>query len=108
MRPGFGQLSGEDQSTLPFLAAGGNGSISVTANVASALCARLHEAWRDGRLADAAAAHRRLMPLHDVLFAATALEGLPSCATVPEESLPSWRYRIDISCGSRTSFEEAT
>jgi 4-hydroxy-tetrahydrodipicolinate synthase len=70
--PDFVQLSGEDQSTLPFLAAGGHGSISVTANVAPALCAGLHDAWREGRLADAAAAHRRLMPLHDALFAETS------------------------------------
>jgi 4-hydroxy-tetrahydrodipicolinate synthase len=70
--PEFVQLSGEDQSTLPFLAAGGHGSISVTANVAPAQCADLHDAWREGRLADATAAHRRLMPLHDALFGETS------------------------------------
>lgn len=69
--PNFCQLSGEDANTLAFLAHGGHGCISVTANVAPALCASLHEAWAQGRTADALAIHRRLMPLHRALFCET-------------------------------------
>jgi 4-hydroxy-tetrahydrodipicolinate synthase len=64
----FCQLSGEDANALAFLAHGGHGCISVTANVAPALCATMHEAWRAGRADEALAIHRRLLPLHAALF----------------------------------------
>ena len=66
--PDFCQLSGEDANILAFLAHGGHGCISVTANVAPRLCAELHAAWAAGRGADALAIHRRLLPLHQNLF----------------------------------------
>ncbi len=69
---GFCQLSGEDHTALAFLAAGGHGCISVTANVAPRLCAEMHDAWRDGRVRDAMGIQRRLLPLHDALFAETS------------------------------------
>jgi len=65
---GFVQLSGDDATTLPYLAAGGHGCISVTSNLAPATCARMHRAWREGRFGDALALHLRLMPLHETLF----------------------------------------
>ncbi|MBK8906942.1 MAG: 4-hydroxy-tetrahydrodipicolinate synthase [Rhodospirillales bacterium] len=68
----FCQLSGEDGTTLPFLAGGGHGCISVTANVAPALCAEMHRAWRAGDLGEAATLSDRLMPLHDALFCETS------------------------------------
>lgn len=68
---GFRQLSGEDGTALPFLAAGGHGCISVTANVAPKLCAEMQAAWRAGDLATAAAINDRLMPLHTGLFCET-------------------------------------
>ncbi len=65
----FCQMSGEDHTVLPFLAAGGHGCISVTANVAPRECAELHRLWAAGRVADAIAAQDRLVPLHDAMFA---------------------------------------
>jgi 4-hydroxy-tetrahydrodipicolinate synthase len=70
--PEFCQLSGEDGNVLAFLAHGGHGCISVTANVAPRLCAGLHEAWRAGRRDEALALHRRLLPLHQALFCETS------------------------------------
>jgi 4-hydroxy-tetrahydrodipicolinate synthase len=64
----FCQLSGEDATVLPFLAAGGHGCISVTANVAPGPCARLHRAWREGDVATASAISDALSPLHAALF----------------------------------------
>ena len=46
----FVQLSGEDGTALGFMAHGGHGCISVTANVAPRLCARLPERLPQGRL----------------------------------------------------------
>jgi 4-hydroxy-tetrahydrodipicolinate synthase len=69
---GFAQLSGEDHTALAFNASGGQGCISVTANVAPRLCAGMQKAWRDGRLSEAMAIQDRLLPLHDALFCETS------------------------------------
>ena len=66
--PNFVQLSGEDATVAAFLAQGGHGCISVTANVAPRLCAELHAAWQAGDLVRMAAARDKLMPLHGAMF----------------------------------------
>lgn len=66
--PGFCQLSGEDGTALAYNAAGGSGCISVTANVAPVLCARMQAAWEGGDVRGAMAIQERLLPLHDALF----------------------------------------
>jgi len=66
--PGFCQLSGEDITVVPFLAQGGHGCISVTANVAPRLCAELHAAWQRRELDKVTALNERLTPLHRALF----------------------------------------
>ncbi|MEO0428126.1 MAG: 4-hydroxy-tetrahydrodipicolinate synthase [Pseudomonadota bacterium] len=71
----FVQLSGEDASALGFNAHGGVGCISVTANVAPALCARFQEATLAGDYATALALQDRLMPLHDAIFLEPGLAG---------------------------------
>ncbi|MEX2630176.1 MAG: 4-hydroxy-tetrahydrodipicolinate synthase [Tistlia sp.] len=65
----FCQLSGEDATVVPYLAQGGHGCISVTANVAPKLCGDLHDAWRAGDLDTVHRINDRLMPLHLALFA---------------------------------------
>jgi 4-hydroxy-tetrahydrodipicolinate synthase len=69
---GFCQLSGEDATAVPFLAQGGHGCISVTANVAPQACAEMHAAWQRGDLETVAVINDRLMPLHDALFVETS------------------------------------
>lgn len=64
----FIQLSGEDGTALGFNAHGGVGCISVTANVAPALCAALQNATLKGDYAEALKLQDRLMPLHHALF----------------------------------------
>ena len=66
--PEFCQLSGEDHTVLSFLAAGGVGCISVTANVAPRLLREMHDAWAEGRLNDAMSIQDRLLPVHDAMF----------------------------------------
>ncbi|MBO1080278.1 4-hydroxy-tetrahydrodipicolinate synthase [Roseomonas haemaphysalidis] len=70
--PDFCQLSGEDHTALAFLAAGGHGCISVTANIAPRLCAEMHAAWDKGDLAEAMAIQDRLVPVHDAMFCETS------------------------------------
>lgn len=64
----FCQLSGNDELWLPHAAAGGSGCISVTANVAPALCAEFHEAIAANELAKARELNDRLFPLHYAMF----------------------------------------
>ncbi len=70
--PEFCQLSGEDHTALAFLAAGGAGCISVTANVAPRLLSEMHDAWQAGDIAGAMQIQDRLLPLHDAMFAETS------------------------------------
>lgn len=67
----FCQLSGEDATVVPFLAQGGVGCISVTANIAPKLCAQLHDAWAKGDMASVNALNEKLLPVHDCLFVET-------------------------------------
>ncbi|WP_339834250.1 4-hydroxy-tetrahydrodipicolinate synthase [uncultured Parvibaculum sp.] len=64
----FCQLSGEDATALGFNAHGGVGCISVTANVAPALCAQFQGATLAGDFRKAIEIQDRLMPLHHALF----------------------------------------
>jgi len=64
----FVQLSGNDDCALGFMAMGGAGCVSVTANVAPRLCADFQNACMEGRWADALALQDRLYPLHAALF----------------------------------------
>lgn len=64
----FCQLSGNDDMALGFMAMGGAGCISVTANVAPRLCAAFQSACLDGRWDEALALQDRLYPLHAALF----------------------------------------
>ena len=68
----FIQLSGEDGTALAYLAAGGHGCISVTANIAPNLLSRMHNAWRQGDIKTAQEINKKLMPLHDALFCETS------------------------------------
>ena len=64
----FVVLSGDDFMTLPILLMGGNGVISVAANVAPHLMKEMFNAFKEGDVEKARELHYRLMPLYDVLF----------------------------------------
>jgi 4-hydroxy-tetrahydrodipicolinate synthase len=91
---GFCQLSGEDHTVLAFLAAGGDGCISVTANVAPRLCSDMHAAWQEGRINDAIAIQDRLLPLHDALFAETSPGPVKYAASLLGRTDPTCRLPL--------------
>ena len=66
--PDFCQLSGNDDMALGFMAMGGVGCISVTANVAPRLCAEFQAACRAGDWDVALELQDKLFPLHAALF----------------------------------------
>lgn len=65
----FCQLSGDDELALPANAAGARGCISVTANVAPALCAEFQQACAENDFAKARQLNDQLYPLHYAMFA---------------------------------------
>ena len=64
----FSYFSGEDTTAVAYNAVGGKGCISVTANVAPALCEQMQRACKEGNLELANHLQARLMPLHKALF----------------------------------------
>ena len=68
----FCQVSGEDGTIVPFLSQGGQGCISVTANIAPKMCSDLHRAWQKGNLKKVQSINSFLFPLHNALFLETS------------------------------------
>ena len=64
----FCQISGEDGTIVPFLSQGGQGCISVTANIAPKMSSDLHKAWQKGELKKVQSINSLLFPLHNALF----------------------------------------
>jgi 4-hydroxy-tetrahydrodipicolinate synthase len=108
MGPDFVQLSGEDATALGFMAHGGHGCISVTSNIAPALCAQFQEACLGGDYAKALTIQDRLMPLHTALFIETNPAGpkfaLSVLGRITEEvRLPM----VPVSDGTRATIRSA-
>ena len=79
LSPGFLEKTYDEQTPgltgiqkLVFLSQGGVGCISVTSNVAPALCAEMHDAWAARDLDRVTEINELLMPLHDALFCETS------------------------------------
>ena len=64
---GFHLMCGDDVSALGFIAGGGNGSISMIANVAPGLCRTISACCRKENWQAARALHKRLAPLEALL-----------------------------------------
>ena len=64
----FCYLSGEDGTALAYLAQGGHGCISVTANIAPKLCSDLQNFWISGNIEEVKKINLKLANLHNNLF----------------------------------------
>jgi 4-hydroxy-tetrahydrodipicolinate synthase len=70
-RKGFTVLSGDDFTTLPLLAIGGHGVISVTSNIVPGEMSAMIRNFLEGRTEKAKEAHFRLQALHRMMFIET-------------------------------------
>jgi len=70
-KKGFTILSGDDFTTLPILAIGGHGVISVTSNIAPKEVSQICDAFFHGHYDKAKKLHYRLQPLHRAMFLET-------------------------------------
>jgi 4-hydroxy-tetrahydrodipicolinate synthase len=64
-------ISGDDFTTLPLMALGGKGVISVSANVAPKLVAQMCRLWEQGKHDEARKIHFHLEPLNAAMFIET-------------------------------------
>ena len=90
----FAMLSGEDATAVAYLAQGGDGCISVTANVAPRLLSEMHEAWQRGEVGRVRQINERLIPLHDALFAETSPAPVKYAASLLGKCEPTVRQPL--------------
>src|SRR5829696_5994710 len=69
--PKFEIMSGDDSLTLPFMAVGANGVISVASNVIPREVSRMVKAFASGKIAEAQKLHAKFYPLFKDLFIET-------------------------------------
>ncbi len=70
-RKGFAVISGDDFVTLPMLAIGGSGVISVTSNIVPGDMSRMVNGYIEGGTEEALRLHFKLQPLHRAMFIET-------------------------------------
>jgi len=90
----FVVLAGDDALTLPLMAVGGRGVISVASNEAPAEMAALVEAAEAGDFATARARHARLLPLMQINFVES--NPIPVKAAMAMMGLIEERYRLPL------------
>ena len=67
-RDDFTWLSGEDATQVSYNVAGGSGYISVTANIAPALVAKVQQLCAENKWQEARELQDKLLPLHQLMF----------------------------------------
>ena len=77
--PGFYVWSGDDSMTVPFMSVGGYGVICTCSNIVARQMRGLIDEFVAGRVDEAAAIHRRLLPIMSILSGSTA----PAANPVP-------------------------
>ncbi len=93
-RPEFAVLSGDDGLTLPLLALGGRGVVSVVSNLVPEMVCALVEAGLDGRFAEARAIHSQLLPLFRAAF--IDVNPVPVKEALKMMGLPSGGVRLPL------------
>jgi len=92
--PKFTILSGDDSLTLPFMAVGARGVISVASNVIPREVTRMVEAFRTGNMATALKLHAKFFPLFKDLFIET--NPIPVKAALAMMGLVAEEYRLPL------------
>jgi 4-hydroxy-tetrahydrodipicolinate synthase len=92
--PAFRIWSGNDEDTFNVVALGGYGVISVATHLVGRQIAAMVAHLAAGRTADAAAIHRRLLPLIDALFCVTS--PIPVKHALNQIGFPVGGYRLPL------------
>jgi 4-hydroxy-tetrahydrodipicolinate synthase len=94
LEPKFTILSGDDSLTLPFMAVGAQGVISVASNVVPREVAQMVDAFTRGQIRKASQLHAKLYPLFKDLFIET--NPIPVKAALAMMGLIAEEYRLPL------------
>jgi 4-hydroxy-tetrahydrodipicolinate synthase len=100
----FSVLSGDDLFTLPLLAIGGTGIISVISNVAPADMAGLVDAFAAGDMDRAKALHHKMSALIDALF--IEVNPIPVKAALALMGKIEYEYRLPLCKMAEANYEK--
>jgi 4-hydroxy-tetrahydrodipicolinate synthase len=100
----FAVLSGDDIFTLPLMAIGGAGVISVVSNVAPADMAGLVDAFNAGDMARAKELHYKMSALIDMLF--IEVNPIPVKAALALMGKIEYEYRLPLCKMAEANFEK--
>jgi 4-hydroxy-tetrahydrodipicolinate synthase len=94
VKPDFAVLSGDDGLTLPLIAAGGDGVVSVVSNLVPALITELATAALENNMDKARQIHYRLLPI----FKAAFIDGNPTSIkyAMNVKGLPAGGVRLPL------------
>ncbi|HPP12185.1 MAG TPA: 4-hydroxy-tetrahydrodipicolinate synthase, partial [bacterium] len=100
----FEVYSGDDSMTLPIMAVGGRGVISVAANVVPGLMAEMTGAASQGDWVAARALHKKLFPLFKALFLET--NPIPVKGALALMGMIELELRLPLTSPQRTTMEK--
>jgi len=104
----FSLLSGDDGTSVGFLAHGGHGCISVTSNIAPRLCAQLQDAWTLDSTEDIYRIRDILHPLHEILFCESSPAPVKYAAHLLGKCEPDVRLPLaQVTLKNKARIEEA-
>ncbi|HEY0548582.1 MAG TPA: 4-hydroxy-tetrahydrodipicolinate synthase [Verrucomicrobiae bacterium] len=92
--PKFEIMSGDDSLTLPFMAVGANGVVSVASNVIPREVSRMVNAFAAGKIAEAQKRHAKFYPLFKDLFIET--NPVPVKAALAMMGMMEEEYRLPL------------
>jgi 4-hydroxy-tetrahydrodipicolinate synthase len=96
--PKFSILSGDDSLTLPFMAVGAQGVISVASNIIPKEIKQMVQAFASGKIKEAQKIHERFYPLFKNLFIET--NPVPIKAALAMQGLIEEEYRLPLTAMS--------
>jgi len=102
--PDFDVLSGDDGLTLPLMAIGGKGIISVASNIVPADMAALVDSAEEGHMDKARTLHQKMSPLFDVLFVET--NPIPVKAALAMMGKIEYEYRLPLCKMAQANYDK--
>jgi 4-hydroxy-tetrahydrodipicolinate synthase len=109
---GFQVYSGDDGTTLPILALGGVGVVSVTSHIFGKELAKMHEYWFEGNIINAREIHLKSLALTKTLFVPTnpvpVKHALKAMGVIPNDfvRLPLVQATTDESAAIKTGLKQ--
>jgi 4-hydroxy-tetrahydrodipicolinate synthase len=95
-RPGFNIYSGDDGLALPMLAVGGVGVVSVSAHLVGKDMKRMHQAFAEGKLEEAASLNAKMIPMVKACFQASTPSPAPVKAGLNLLGVPAGGLRLPL------------